>query len=461
MWIAQVIKPMENQVRQRADIARKSMDDEAYAGQPFNSPSEDAEFQRDRARIIHSSSFRRLQSKTQVLSLGESDFYRTRLTHSLEVAQIGSSICEHLKTQYPDRPDYLRLIPPFSLIEAICLAHDLGHPPFGHGGEIALNAMMKDAGGFEGNGQTLRIATHLGEYSPHHGLDLTRRTLLGLLKYPALHQDVAHYPRARSTASTNKDDAKPPKCIHDEEHAILQWILLPFDKKDRALFKKIQPQRGKHSKTLYKSFDTSIMELADDIAYGVHDLEDAVALNLVNLQQWNKDVVAPIQSIMEAHTGETHPDLKALLVFCTDKLFTDSEKDRKHAISKLVGYFVRHITIEETGAFSAATLRLNTVMDTVAKDSLQVLKKFVLDYVILRPQVRAIEFKGQQIICKLFDVLHENPQRLLPAATFAQYREAGNSLRVICDYIASMTDNQAIRTYNRIFTPNIGSFLDQ
>ncbi|HWW05869.1 dGTP triphosphohydrolase [Collimonas sp.] len=174
-------------------IARKRSADEAYVGKPFNSSLVDAEYQRDRARIIHSSSFRRLQSKTQVLSLGESDFYRTRLTHSLEVAQIGSSICEQLKELYKANSEYMGLIPSFSLIEAICLAHDLGHPPFGHGGEIALNSIMKDHGGFEGNGQTLRIVTRLGEYSPVHGIDLSRRTLLGLLKYPTLHKDVAWY----------------------------------------------------------------------------------------------------------------------------------------------------------------------------------------------------------------------------------------------------------------------------
>ncbi|HDL8364409.1 TPA: dNTP triphosphohydrolase, partial [Yersinia enterocolitica] len=157
---------------------RKRNDDEGYPVKEFNSNTDDSQFQRDRARIIHSAAFRRLQTKTQVLGLGENDFYRTRLTHSLEVAQIGSAICERLHDKYKDHQNIKKWIPSLSLIEAIGLSHDIGHPPFGHGGEVALNYSMITSGGFEGNGQTLRIVSRLAEYSPHHGMDLTRRTLL-------------------------------------------------------------------------------------------------------------------------------------------------------------------------------------------------------------------------------------------------------------------------------------------
>lgn len=149
------------------------------------------DYARDRARIIHSSSFRRLQGKTQVLGLGESDFYRTRLTHSLEVAQIASGITEHLYEKYRNTK-HNQFIPSQNLIEAIGLAHDIGHSPFGHGGEVALNYVMRNHGGFEGNAQTLRICTQLGEYSDSDGLNLTRRTLLGLIKYPALYSKVVN-----------------------------------------------------------------------------------------------------------------------------------------------------------------------------------------------------------------------------------------------------------------------------
>jgi dGTPase len=148
-------------------------------------------FQRDRARVLHSASFRRLQSKTQVMGSGQSDFYRTRLTHSLEAAQIGSGITAQLRVKHPTLCH--ELFPQSdSLIETICLAHDIGHPPFGHGGEVALNYMMRDHGGFEGNGQTLRIVARLETFSEHFGMNLSRRTILGLMKYPQLLTNLAH-----------------------------------------------------------------------------------------------------------------------------------------------------------------------------------------------------------------------------------------------------------------------------
>ncbi|CAN5903777.1 anti-phage deoxyguanosine triphosphatase [soil metagenome] len=444
-------------------ILRKRSDDENYVGSVFNSSGPDAEYQRDRARIIHSSSFRRLQAKTQVLSLGESDFYRTRLTHSLEVAQIGSSICEHLRGKFTENPEYLSAIPSFSLIEAICLAHDLGHPPFGHGGEIALNSLMKDFGGFEGNGQTLRIVARLGEYSPKHGIDLTRRTMLGLLKYPAIHQDVANYPPPPKINNSNIEGAKPPKCIHNEEKDILDWILLPLSTEDKNIFTSVIAEKNKHSKTIYKALDTSIMELADDIAYGVHDLEDAIALELISQKQWENNVLPKISALQEyqSRIGDEESDHKKLFDFCSLKLFSMSKKDRKHAVSKLVGYFVKNITLSEVHQFDAFELKVNAVMTPAALDSLKILKSFVFDFVIKRPQVQALEFKGQQMICKLFEVLLENPKRLLPIFNYDLFQKEENKLRVICDYIAGMTDVHATRLYNRIFTPNTGSMFDR
>ncbi|MEN3752097.1 dGTP triphosphohydrolase [Mangrovibacter sp. SLW1] len=140
-----------------------------------------SEAQRDLSRLIHSSPFRRLQSKTQVLGLGESDFYRTRLTHSMEVAQIGSGLLAKLKIKYKGKEEE-QYLPDNDLMQAVCLAHDIGHPPFGHGGEVALNYCMLNHGGFEGNGQTLRILSKLDKYTQEHGLDPTRRLLLGVLE---------------------------------------------------------------------------------------------------------------------------------------------------------------------------------------------------------------------------------------------------------------------------------------
>lgn len=137
----------------------------------------------DYARVIHSAAFRRLQGKTQILNLGDGDFYRTRLTHSLEVAQIAGGLVQQLRGMAGDHPA-AAVLPDRSMIQAIACAHDLGHPPFGHGGEVALNWCMADAGGFEGNGQTLRLLSRPLDAAPEPGVNLTSRSLLGVLKYP-------------------------------------------------------------------------------------------------------------------------------------------------------------------------------------------------------------------------------------------------------------------------------------
>lgn len=432
---------------------RKRSDDENYEVKNFNSAAADAQFQRDRARIIHSSSFRRLQSKTQVLTLGESDFYRTRLTHSLEVAQVGSSICEHLK-EITISEEIRNLIPPTSLIESICLAHDLGHPPFGHGGEVALNHFMRDDGGFEGNGQTLRIASKLGEYSPNHGLDLTRRTLLGLIKYPVTHSQVRNYQDKKSDSS-NIESSKPPKCIHDDEKDILDWIIMPFSENDKNLFTQIQTQTHKHHRSSSKCLDTSIMELADDIAYGVHDLEDALALTFVTQKEWSEHILS------NKNLFQSSPIIKDEK-FYLDKLFSKSGKERKHGISKLVGYFISGIQLKVVSNTADSNfLKYNAIMDDEAKKCLELLKKLVRDFVIFRPQVQALEFKGQQTIRSLFETFLENPKRLLPENVQEKYKVSGSKNRIICDYIAGMTDVYATKQYRRLFVPDIGSIFDR
>jgi dGTPase len=153
-------------------------------------------WERDYARVVHSAACRRLQAKTQVLGVGDGDFYRTRLTHSLEVSQIGVSITKRLfrlaQTVKRQRRDTeldraaLEHLPHPMLVRTICMAHDLGHPPFGHGGEVALNRCMLPYGGFEGNGQTLRIIAKLEKYPEAHGMNLTRRAVLGVIKYRSI-----------------------------------------------------------------------------------------------------------------------------------------------------------------------------------------------------------------------------------------------------------------------------------
>lgn len=435
---------------------RKRNDDEDYPIKKFNSNTADSQFQRDRARIIHSAAFRRLQTKTQVLGLGENDFYRTRLTHSLEVAQIGSAICEHLHEKYIDNDFYSKWIPSLSLIEAIGLSHDIGHPPFGHGGEVALNYSMQESGGFEGNGQTLRIVSRLAEYSPHHGMDLTRRSLLGLIKYPAPYSKVALPKKNISSQITplNLDDWHPPKCYLDEEHDIIKWIFKEIPQPDYELFSSTYEDIGHHRKTIFKSFDTTIMELSDDISYGVHDLEDGIALGLITSRMWDEDIIPIIETKPESEVAK-HID------FYNHKLFDGTNKERKHAISKLVGYFISSVFVQEDERFRTPLLKLKAVQESEAKTILKALKNFVMKRVIKAPEVQVLEYKGQQIVLKIFEVLRENPGRLLPRNTYKMYQDAENKERVLCDYISGMTDNYATKLYHKLFTPDMGSIFDR
>ena len=422
-----------------------------HSSRGFNSTSEDSQFQRDRARIIHSASFRSLQSKTQVLGLGESDFYRTRLTHSLEVAQVGSGICEWLREQ-PGNAVHRELIPSFSLIEAICLAHDIGHSPYGHGGEVAMNTMMRDLGGFEANGQTLRILARLGEYSPDSGLDLTRRTMLGTIKYPAVYSDVCQYVPVASPNPLNIDHWAPPKCIYDAEQDVLDWLLAPFSTADRDRFLTFNRAGPGYARTQYKSFDTSIMELADDIAYGVHDLEDALALGLVERDVWMDQVVSVLRGLPPNPINQAMDEFNQLL-------FSTSAKDRKHAISRFVGYLIRSIMIEEQSEFDAPLLKLQAGMEPLAYQILRLIKDFVMSHVIFRPELQMLQFKGQRVVVRLFEIFEANPKRLLPLPVFACYEQEGH--RAIADYLSSMTDVSAGKLYHKLLSPSSGSIFDR
>lgn len=395
------------------------------------------DFARDRARIIHSAPFRRLQGKTQVLGVGESDFYRTRLTHSLEVAQIGSGISEHLNYKYKDDEEINRFIPNIYLIEAICLAHDIGHPPYGHKGERSLYKALRDKEGFEGNGQTLRICTKLGDASEEHGLNLTRRTLLGLLKYP----------RVYSNLLGNQTD-KPPKCILDTEKDDLEWILKAFSISDATKFQEITPPSGhKHGQTLHKSFDCSIMELADDIAYAVHDLEDAIALGFLNKQKWN-DFVSSSNIADEYY-------------YCSisEKLFGKTHFERKSVISNLVHRFIDAVYIIENVFFEDKILRLNAVVNDHVKNEIQSLKNMTYSSVIGKYEIQTLEYRGGRIVDKLYQAILEDYKILLPKKYIEKISTENIIERVVCDYIAGMTDHYAARLYDRIFTTNVSSIF--
>ena len=424
------------------------------------------DWQRDRARIIHSAAFRRLQSKTQVLGLGESDFYRTRLTHSLEVSQIGSGIVSFLRHLLPQTHEAYSWLPEQNLIEAICLAHDLGHPPFGHGGEVALNYCMRNHGGFEGNGQTLRILTTLGEYVQDFGLDLTRRTLLGVLKYPTLFQD-AHGYSPENLVGVNDlhhvalDQWHPPKCLFAEEEEVLKWILAPFSEKDQKEFRSFRPQeislnvkKVNHKRTQYKALDTTIMELADDIAYGVHDLEDAIVLRLVDKQLWEDEVANPIRENPQS-------ELKQIIDTISDQLFAYRSAPRKNAIGTLVHHFVESVEVFENQNLDHPLLKYRAQFTFAAQQELELLKKFVSRHVIHKPEVQMLGYRGQLMILKLFDVISFQPERLLPRNIYDKFVKSPHPERTLTDFISGMTDSYATRFYQRLFTPKEGSIFDR
>ncbi|MBV2129718.1 anti-phage deoxyguanosine triphosphatase [Arsukibacterium indicum] len=392
-------------------------------------------WQRDRARILHSAAFRRLQSKTQILGIGQNDFYRTRLTHSLEAAQIGTGLVSQLVRKSTD--DIKAILPDPSLMEALCLAHDIGHPPFGHGGETALNYKMLADGGFEGNGQTLRIVAKLEPYTQQHGMDLARRTLLGLLKYPVLQPG---FPAVANTDNPlNLNNWKPAKAIFQADADILDWILQPLSSADRAAFQQVDTlAQSPFIKSRFKSLDASIMELADDIAYGVHDLEDAIVLGNVSYSQW------------QHYTGDDMQTLGA-------KLFSSEHHIRKDAIGALVNRLITSVELYQAlPEASEPLIRFNARLPGAETAVLHSLKQLVFNCVIRQPLIQQSRFRCQNMLLQLFDAFASDPSRLLPVNTQQRWHSAseqGQGMRVICDYISGMTDDYAERIHKTLFGP--------
>lgn len=400
-------------------------------------------WQRDRARILHSAAFRRLQAKTQIMGIGQNDFYRTRLTHSLEAAQIGTALVAQLSYQQED-PTLRALLAQDSLMEALCLAHDLGHPPFGHGGEKALNACMQQFGGFEGNGQTLRIVGKLEPYTATGGMNLSRRTLLGVLKYPILQPAPEQLQQGLTV--------KPCKAVYASDSDLLDWILSPLSEADRSAFQRTETvEKAPFLKSLHKSLDASIMELADDIAYGVHDLEDAIVTGTVSLEHWRR--------LAEPQMALLPTDLASTLKHISQKLFMPEHHIRKDAIGALVNLLITSIELYQALPETQDPLiRYNARLPEPQQLLLQLLKNFVYQAVILSPEVQRSEYKGQQMVHALFDAFSSEAERLLPANTRNRYLQAdttADQMRVVCDYIAGMTDEYAMRMHQQLFATSL------
>lgn len=417
---------------------------------------------RDRSRLVHSAAFRRLQGKTQVLGLGESDFYRTRLTHSMEVASLSQSIAKFIQnsldsnfnldeigikelTELLDVKDYSYLL------EAIGLAHDIGHPPFGHGGERALHKKMYPYGGFEGNAQTLRILNELAEYDDEHGLNPSIRLALGVLKYPVSFE----------TATGGIENPKPPKCIYKKDYDILIDKLKPyFDSEDLTRF--FESKKGAlYQESQFKSFDCAIMELADDISYAVHDLEDGVALKLLTANDFSYE---ELQKLFDSA-----PEClkKKVSLYGNAECFISSlcgkdNKSRKKCINTLIYLMINSIEIDKDNLFKNSLFKYKPKLNEWAKGLKKYFFSAVKEGIIKSAEVQHLELKGEMIVEKLFEILKSHPESLLePKDRIKVSDNPKNVERIICDYIAGMTDAYATRIYKRIFMPDSGSVFDR
>lgn len=422
----------------------------------------------DNARVIHSASLRRLQGKTQILALGDSDFYRTRLTHSLEVAQVGVGIVRQLRKSFPKHPCHA-VLAEAPLMQSICLTHDFGHPPFGHGGEIALNYCMRHDGGFEANGQTLRILSKLEKFSREDGADLTRRTLLGVLKYPVSYTK-ARNPKLRprlvdgpsATVVLDREASKPPKCYLDSEAGVVDWVLSSFSETDRDRFQQLEVQHDKrHRKTIHKSLDCSIMDIADDIGYGVHDLEDAIAMGLIEKSHFRESIrdehcAKYLDALKEKYPKECGNDVYRYFL---RELFSGGGR-RKHQISRMVHHLVTNVEPYEEDGFKDPLLKFRVRVRPAVKPFLEALKKLVSEKVIQNARVQQLEFKGQQMVIKVFEAVAAEPERLLPDDSLGKYKAESNP-RVICDFVAGMTDDYLMKTFDRMYSPRMGSVFDR
>lgn len=368
-------------------------------GRRFDEPAAPtrSDFQRDRDRIVHSSAFRRLVYKTQVFVNHEGDLFRTRLTHSLEVAQLGRSIARSLQLDE-------------DLVEAICLAHDLGHTPFGHAGQDALNECMKPHGGFEHNLQSLRVVDRLEErYPAFDGLNLTFETREGILKH----------------------------CSHS--NALLLNQREPDGVAQRFL-KGTQP-----------SLEAQLCNLADAIAYNAHDVDDGVRSGLITMVQLREAV--PLFARYYEQTLNDWPDLA--LPSAQRKLLYESIRCM---LSDQVYDVIDHSrsSLERSGVASVHDVRqqaraLIGFSEEMRAQSLM-LKQFLFKQLYRHPQVMQTMSSAQQVVKELFDAYMLEPERMKPR--FVQRVHAVCTLheraRVVADFIAGMTDRYAAREHEHI-----------
>lgn len=400
-------------------------------------------FQIDRDRVLHTPAFRRLQSKTQVFWSGEYDFYRTRLTHSLEVAQIGRSICHWLKSSSDVLEEDFYIDP--DLVEAACLSHDLGHPPFGHAGERTLNHLMAMWGGFEGNAQTLRLLDQRLFSAKRTGMDPSRAFCDAILKYKSLWCERKYV------------DKEVPEnhFLYDFQQSTLDWVLGGND-----FPAELPPGDVRDG---FKSIECQVMDWADDTAYSLNDLSDSVRAGFLTAGRIERWADANQQDLSR---GTPLGDLIAAIKHDRVDPFVGSR----------IGKYIRSTTLEtDTNFMSEATnrYRYKLCIDPVTRAESKVFKKLAFEVVFLSPQLKQLEHKGSHLLRGLWDVLETRYVKqqpidgqmfqLLPEDAAQEISEAGSEwdrARLICDFLAGMTDGYAARMYKRLFTPDFGSIGD-
>ncbi len=395
-------------------------------------------FQIDRDRIIHAHAFRKLQSKTQVFLSGEYDFYRTRLTHSMEVAQIGRSICHYLRTQGGVLSDDFHI--DSDLVEAVCLAHDLGHPPFGHSGERTLQELMLEWGGFEGNAQTLHLLTQTMYQNEQgvRGMAPTRALLDGVLKYKKLFSEFPAPPHNHF--------------LYDPQADVRQFVFGGAD----------IPAELHAGEALngFKSVECQIMDWADDAAYSVNDIVDGVKagyLTIERIEQWaGGEAIDPVrQQLLE-------------------ELFQAIASDRlENVFSQKIGAFIKACRLKERANFMAAAThryRYELVVGSEAMETAHFFKKMANDIIFESPQLQQMEHKARRVMFDLWQSCWHNyvePQgrviRILPPQVgrlIDAAPTAADKARQISDWLAGLTDGMIVRTYRRLFDPEFGSIRD-
>jgi len=395
------------------------------------------EFARDRARVVHSSALRRLGAKTQVLTPGAGDFARTRLTHSLEVAQVG----REMAVEFGIDPD---------VVDSACLAHDLGHPPFGHNGEKALNEWARDFGGFEGNAQTLRILTRIEQkvYSAEgfaFGLNLTRATLDACCKYPwTLENAVVDSGADRSLKFG----------VYQDDVPVFEWI------RDQAPLN-------------VKCFEAQIMDFSDDVAYSVHDFEDAIvegALKLEALESNEDEIVSEIERwngnrIPRHQLAEAFDRLQANPFWLHSFSGTPREAAQlKNLTSSVIGSFVSRTTeatFKANPDSSFARYAADVVVPGEVEAEIAIFKGLV-SYFLMSTEKRRPFYEWQRaLLTELADVLLQANGEYLDQYSKQQWDKSTTieqQHRVIVDQIAVFTDAAALKLHNALIGSKKRSF---